>query len=239
VDQRTVPRICAHAGCEGLPLDGGEALEAGIAAGADVVEVDLRFTPDGVAVSSHDPLHRRSTPPVPVEPILAALARHPHIAINVDVKELANMVHFPNPFTRGEVVNPFHCTGLVYRQIDAFQKGCPGLACAVNDLPWWFGLVSKKTRVDALKRLRDEGIVALNLSYRRVDEALMEVSRQAGLPVRVWTVDEPAAMDAMIALGVDSITTHRVSVLQQKRSPWTPDRGGGPGSRGQWITGRP
>lgn len=215
MDRRALPRICAHAGCEGLATDGLEALEAGIAAGADAVEVDLRFTADGVAVLSHEPLDRRSSPPPLLEPILVALARFPLVEINVDVKELANLVRFPCPLTRGDVVNPFYCTGLERRQIRSFQKGCPGMAAAVNDLPWWFGLVSKRSRVDLLKRLRDQGIVALNLPYLLVDETLMEASREAGLPVRVWTVDDASTVDRLVALGVESITTHRVTELRR------------------------
>lgn len=210
------PRICAHAGCEGLPMDSLEAIEAGIGAGAEVVELDVRFTADGRAVLSHDPVVLRPDGRLyTLEEALRLLASFPQVEINVDVKEPGPLASFSTPITRGEVVNPLYCTGLKAHQLPAFRKGCPHLAHTVDDLPWWFAFGSKTARVDVLKRYRDAGVLALNLSYHLVDEALMETSRLAGFPVRVWTADDPAVMRRMIGLGVESITTNRVSVLRE------------------------
>lgn len=208
------PLICAHAGCEGLPLDGLEAVEAGIEAGADFVELDLRFTADGTAVLAHDALrgeaHRRLRT---LDEALAVLARHPKVGLNIDVKDLRGLAEFPTPLTRGEVPNPFYCTGLKARQLPLFRKVCPGLAHTVDDLPWWFRFASPRARVSVLARYRAAGALALNLSYTLVDEALMAASQAAGLPVRVWTVDDLPALRRMIDLGVEAITTNRVVEL--------------------------
>ncbi len=46
-----------------------------------------------------------------------------------------------------------------------------------------------------------------------VDDAFMELARDAGLEVNVWTVNEPDRMRELIALGVDAIITDVPDVL--------------------------
>ncbi|MBT3272663.1 MAG: hypothetical protein HN368_05885, partial [Spirochaetales bacterium] len=48
------PWITAHTGCGGTPPNTVESALAGLAAGSDFVEVDVRTTLDGVIVLSHD-----------------------------------------------------------------------------------------------------------------------------------------------------------------------------------------
>jgi len=206
------PRICAHAGCEGLPMDGLDAIEAGIQAGADFVELDLRFTRDGLAVLGHDPVVSRAPAGLTT---LDLLARHPGVVVNIDVKELSALVRHPTRLTKGSVPNPTYYTGLKSHQLATFRRGCPGAAHTVDNLPWWFGFGSTEARVAHLKRLKGAGVLALNLSYLLVDERLMDASRRAGLPVRVWTVDDKQNMARMAALGVEVITTNRVTELRK------------------------
>ncbi len=58
---------------------------------------------------------------------------------------------------------------------------------------------------------------------RIVDAAFLRVCHRAGLAVHVWTVDEPAAIDQLLDLGVDGIMTDRPTTLKQvleRRGQW-------------------
>ena len=46
--------VTAHTGCEDTADNSLEAISAGIAAGADIVEFDLRFDSEGKGILSHD-----------------------------------------------------------------------------------------------------------------------------------------------------------------------------------------
>ena len=48
--------------------------------------------------------------------------------------------------------------------------------------------------------------------------ALVTAARQQGLAVNVWTVDDPARMTELIALGVDGIITNVPDIA---RASWT------------------
>lgn len=51
-----LPLVTAHDGCEGAPSHTLQAVESALEAGADVVEIDIRLTHDGVVVLAHDPM---------------------------------------------------------------------------------------------------------------------------------------------------------------------------------------
>ncbi|MDP3177792.1 MAG: glycerophosphodiester phosphodiesterase family protein, partial [Spirochaetaceae bacterium] len=51
---RPFPLVTAHSGCMGSPENGREHIERALAAGADIVELDIRLSGDGRVVLSHD-----------------------------------------------------------------------------------------------------------------------------------------------------------------------------------------
>ena len=48
------PLVTAHSGCENTPDNSLESLLAAIAAGADVAEIDVRSSTDGIPILMHD-----------------------------------------------------------------------------------------------------------------------------------------------------------------------------------------
>ncbi len=63
---------------------------------------------------------------------------------------------------------------------------------------------------------------------RLVDRRFVATAHAAGLDVHVWTIDEEAAMDRLLDLGVDGIMTDRPTVLRQvleRRGQWAGEPG--------------
>ncbi|MFN3220212.1 MAG: glycerophosphodiester phosphodiesterase [Acidimicrobiales bacterium] len=58
-------------------------------------------------------------------------------------------------------------------------------------------------------RLFRHGIVGLNVPHRWVDAALVRGVHRLGGTIWVFTVDDQARVDELVAMGVDSITTNR------------------------------
>ncbi|MGH2371390.1 MAG: glycerophosphodiester phosphodiesterase, partial [Chloroflexota bacterium] len=48
--------------------------------------------------------------------------------------------------------------------------------------------------------------------FSAATQAFVDAAHGAGLPVSVWTVDDPATMEQLAAHGVDAITTNRPNV---------------------------
>ena len=49
---------------------------------------------------------------------------------------------------------------------------------------------------------------------RIVTRGFVQAAHRAGLPVHVWTVNDPAAMRELLELGVDGVMTDRPRVLR-------------------------
>ncbi|MBI3972758.1 MAG: glycerophosphodiester phosphodiesterase [Chloroflexi bacterium] len=58
----------------------------------------------------------------------------------------------------------------------------------------------------------DLGAGFLSPQHTAASPALVEAAHRAGLPVGVWTVDDPALLERLAALGVDAITTNRPEI---------------------------
>lgn len=79
--------ITAHSGCENTPDNSMESVYAGIRAGADCVEVDVRLDRDGALVLSHDRQQDYSGA-VRLESVFRVTAEA-GICVNCDLKEYA------------------------------------------------------------------------------------------------------------------------------------------------------
>jgi glycerophosphoryl diester phosphodiesterase len=72
------------------------------------------------------------------------------------------------------------------------------------------------------------GADCLQLPVRRcgivlVDATMVRAAHRCGLPVHVWTIDEPAEMERLLDLGVDGNMTDRPDVLRdvlRRRGAW-------------------
>jgi len=57
-----------------------------------------------------------------------------------------------------------------------------------------------------------------------VDRRFVEGAHRMGLPVHVWTIDDPVQMERLLDLEVDGIMTDRPSVLKEvlvRRGQWS------------------
>ena len=228
------PLIFAHRGaCRVAPENTLHAFEAAIGLGADGVELDVQYSSDGKLVVIHNPRLEETTSgagrvtahtfeelrgldagshfgpqfagtPLPsLQEVLDLLKGR--LLINIEIKafELASTLgHDVVAAVRerdmaDQVVissfNPF--------ALRRAKRAGPEIECALltaADLAGWM-------RWELTRRFsRGDGI---HPEHTMVDAAYMAWARKRRLPVRVWTVNEVADIQRMIALGVDTIIT--------------------------------
>ncbi|MFC7430426.1 MULTISPECIES: glycerophosphodiester phosphodiesterase family protein [unclassified Agrococcus] len=232
------PRILAHRGlATEAPENTLAAFRAADAVGATHVESDVRVSADGVAVLHHDAsLERVAGSSVRVEdatfaelqaidlggghgvPALAdALEALPHVRWNLDLKVPTAVAPAVRAIREADAVRRVLVTSFDERTRAEAVAALPGVATSASRAIMVRALAAVRlglrgTTSRALERVDAVQVPERAGRIRIVDERSVAAFHAAGVEVHVWTVDEPAAMRRLVALGVDGIVTDRADV---------------------------
>jgi len=219
-------QVIAHRGAsKAFPENTLAAFRGAAAMGADMVELDVRATADGFLVIHHDAqlpdgrviydLHARELPSE-VPDLAAAIEACGDMAVNVEVKNSRQDPDFDNERTVAGDVARFVADRSIYDQVlvSSFDVGSIERVRIVDrtvPTAWLTMVIPDAAAVAA--GLVGNGHRALHPYDPLVDAALVDACHELGLEVNVWTVDDPARMEALIAFGVDGICTNVPDVL--------------------------
>ena len=82
---------------------------------------------------------------------------------------------------------------------------------------WLTGLNKNETREQCaqriIKTLKEIGTNVVDVHYNAVDAEFLQILKDAGIRVMCWTVNNPADIQRMVDLGVESITTDRPDLV--------------------------
>lgn len=204
------------------------AFEAAVHLGADMVELDLRRTRDGVIVVLHDPTLLR----------LWGIDRTVGDLDLAQIREIGEgdvrvptlrevLAQFTIPlmvdFTGDEVVE-----GALdaVREADAtdrslFVSGHVGALRALRALSpeARIGLTWIERRSPPPSLLRELGAEFWNPYFRLATRARVAAVHDLGIKVSTWTVDEPRHMARVAKAGVDAIVSNRIAQLRRFLPP--------------------
>jgi glycerophosphoryl diester phosphodiesterase len=236
------PIAFAH---RGFAPDGAEnsmlAFQRAVDLGYRYLETDVRVTADGVALAFHDATLDRVTDrsgqldrlrwddvrrarirgrePIPL--LAEVLTTWPGVRVNLDIKSSA-------------VIGP---TVDVIRRTGAADRVCVGAFSSKRiatvrrafgpDLCTAFGPAAVVT-MRVARRARTRGALCVQAPARVgnrpfVHAPFIAAVHARGLPLHVYTVNEPAEMTRLLDLGVDGLMTDRADVLRdvlQQRGQW-------------------
>ncbi|MBZ9712339.1 glycerophosphodiester phosphodiesterase [Deinococcus multiflagellatus] len=209
------PLLLGHRGAPGLaPENTLASFQAALAAGLDGVELDVRRLADGTLAVHHDaalPGGRRLAaltaaelpPQVPTLPAALAWAADTGAFVNVELK-------FEGPWPDDRVAGTLRAVtahGLTRRVI--VSSFLPTLLRAARDLAPQIerGLLVHRAYPPPLLRagMRWTGSAALHPEVGTVDARLLALARAQGWRVHAWTVNDPAEVKRLSALGVDGL----------------------------------
>ncbi|MGM0874794.1 MAG: glycerophosphodiester phosphodiesterase [Bacillota bacterium] len=234
------PLITAHTGCLNTPPNSIQSVLEGLKSGADIIEVDVRSTKDGVVVLLHDEnvrtpdgmsrvqdmsfeelyfLTQYNNEIVRLDEVLP-LIKDNHRVINLDVKE-------------DSAIDPMIRTVEKYNMRDySIISGCEkerAFYLKNHYRPYQVllntGLKSLETCKEDydsfIKETCNDAIAAsccgININYHLCREELIDYAMLRCLPVLVWTIDSSDAMEKFLRTGVHSITSNEVRILMDLR----------------------
>ncbi len=232
------PRVLAH---RGLAIEAPEntllAFAKALSAGVTHVETDVHVSADGVAMISHDPDLRRLTGRrVPVAHLTShelrrvdlgwgqsycslaeALDGFPDVRFNIDIKIGGAVLPTVEAVraagaTRRVLIGSFS----PQRRTTAVRM-LPGVATSLSARGAVAAVAAARAgSVASLRRIvRDVGAVQLPesvLRMRAFTPRTIAAFHAAGVEVHAWTINDPARMDRLLALGVDGLVTDRADL---------------------------
>lgn len=216
------------------------AFAAAHAAGVEYIETDCRLTSDGSVVLFHDDtLERLTGDPRPVDAVSStelrelfaphgglltlaeALETFPDTRFNIDVKTPETAAHV------GSIVAPHVHRVLITSFSDATRRAAVAaiLAAGASDRPAASAGRTAMVRVRAAAafgwrapaRRALLGIDALQIperygALRLLTPRLLDRAHESGVEVHIWTVNDEAEMQRLVAAGADGIVTDRADL---------------------------
>ena len=205
--------VTAHTGCEGMPDNSLDSIKAGVAAGADIVEIDLHFRPDGTPVLKHDKPSAAEADKLPTLDSAFELLASMDIRMNVDVKATANLRAVVKLAEKHGVADRIFFTGVNENFVDAVKRDA-------SSVPYYLNVDVKKSKNtdhaylnSLVEKVRSCGAVGINMNYKACSPELVSTFRKEGLPVSLWTANSKRTMHRCLCLAPDNITTRKPSEL--------------------------
>lgn len=222
--------ITAHSGCEGTPENSMASIEAGIALGADCVEIDVRLGSGGTLWLAHD-LPADLSGLVPLKDAFQ-LIRAGGVAVNCDLKEEdALLPALRLAENRGLCPEKLIFTGSVAPKLlkerpDVVRRSrvflnsevlaryvCPGEKLDRAGQTAFFLNDPERTA----KSLHALGVEAMNMPYQYAPPRLIAEMRSRGIALSLWTIDDEDALRALMGEGLTNITTRCVTKALKAR----------------------
>jgi glycerophosphoryl diester phosphodiesterase len=226
-------RVIAHRGASAAaPENTVEAFRLAKELGADWVELDARRTLDGQVVVHHDAnlpdgrviveLERHHLPDQVCD-LATALDACAGMKVNIEIKNWPLDPDFDPTERLAEqvvelvqardaredvLVSCFH-----YPTIEKVHALDPSVPTA------FLHLTIDRSWGDLAAEVAAAGHSAMHPWDAIVDQELVDAAKSVGLQVNVWTVDDPARMEQLIALGVDGLCTNVPDVARRVVGP--------------------
>lgn len=196
--------LTAHSGCDKTPDNSMEYVKYALTLDVDCFEVDIRRDQAGELILTHDESGRGT----PLREAFSALAAHPRMKINCDLKEpgleeavyaLAAEEDVRDRLVYSGTVAKCAATDNVdwYLNIELLFPACRSF----QDVPPEAALA----RIEA--GMAEAGARCLNAPYSIADTPLYPMLRARGILLSIWTPSEEPLLRRFLADGVYNITT--------------------------------
>ncbi len=233
------PLITAHSGCMDTVPNSIESIFEGIRAGADIVEVDIRATKDGVAVLMHDEginlskygivginelsfdeLKKEYAEIVRLDEIFGII-RSFNIVVNLDLKDDTAVEPMVKTVNKGNIKDYIILSGCEYHRAMYINENYKGFYVLLNSddkIEISEQDIESNNKYDTfIAETCRNAIMAncrgINQDYRMCLKEMVDYAALRCLPICVYTIDDVNDMEKYINLGVHSITTNRVDLL--------------------------
>ena len=209
--------ITAHTGCMNTEENSIESMEKGIENGAKIIEFDVRFLSDGTPILAHD---EPTGNELKLKDAFEFLANHKEIRANVDMKATDNMAMVQSLAEEYGVMDQIFFTGIGIDFVDAVKEGSPKIPYYLNVSVEKSKNTDKEYLLSIVEQVKNSGAIGINFNYKSASKELVDVFRENGLLVSIWTVDSEYNMYKILSFEPDNITTRKPDNLNEIVKKW-------------------
>ncbi len=202
--------VTAHTGCEKTRDNSLDAITLGWGYGADIVEFDLNFNKDGIAVLSHNEPKGNE---VTLDEAFSLISGYNKLRVNVDVKNTLDLKQVFILAEKHGILDRIFFTGITADFVEDVKNQTP-------EVLFYYNKSIDKTKINdtsyinsLIEEVKAVGAAGLNIHYKSCSNLLVSEFHKAGLQVSVWTVNKKHHMAKILTMGCDNITTRKPSEL--------------------------
>lgn len=205
--------ITCHAGSFGTPDNSLESLQTAVDWGADIVEFDVSFRPDGTAVIIHDSAPKMNEG-VLLGEALKIVAGVENCRINLDIKSTANLPEVDRLVKEYGLFERVFYTGVFEDWVETVRK--------TSSIPYYLNhkitaeeANDSKRALEIIEKTKKLGAIGINSNYKHGTKAFSDIAHKNGLLVSLWTVNKVRDMVRVIEALPDNITTRKPDFLKK------------------------
>lgn len=200
--------VTYHAGALGTEDNSLDSIRTAVAHGAQIVEFDVSFRPDGTPVIIHDG-HPGANDGALLADALAIVAESDSCRINLDLKSTANLPAVDRLVQAAGLSTRVFYTGVSVAWVRTVRR--------TSAIPYYLNFSNARTRIGiaALTALlKATGALGLNANYRMATAAEVTALHRHGLAVSFWTLNELPDMARILRTAPDNVTSRRPDLLE-------------------------
>ena len=204
--------VTCHAGSFSTKPNSLESVDVAVKWGADIVEFDVSFRPDGTAVIIHDSAPSMNQG-ILLDDALKIVASVDKCMINLDIKSTANLPEVDKLVNKHGLFERVFYTGVFEDWVDKVKT--------TSDISYY--LNHKITAEEAksidminsvINKTKSCGAIGINSNYKFATKEFTDIAHQNGLLVSLWTVNKIKDMVKVIEMQPDNITTKKPDILK-------------------------
>lgn len=204
--------ITCHAGSFGTKPNTLESLKTAVERGADIVEFDVSFRPDGTAVIIHDSAPKINQG-VLLDEALKIVANVDKSKINLDIKSTANLPEVDRLVKKHGLFDRVFYTGVFEDWVDTVRNS--------SAIPYYLNhkitaeeASDSKKAIEIIEKTKQLGAIGINSHYRFAAKEFTDWVHENGLLLSLWTVNKQSDMVKVIETEPDNITTKKPDILK-------------------------
>lgn len=200
-----------HAGALFTKPNTVESIRSALKFGAEVVEFDVSFRPDGTPVIIHASSAKENEG-VLLDSALAAVAEDKKCRINLDIKSTANLPQVDLLVKKHGLTERVFYTGVFRDWVDTVKKS--------SAIPYYLNhkiTAEEAENAELLQKLAEEivsiGAIGVNSHFGNATPLVTEIMHKNGLLVSLWTVNKTSDAANVFACLPDNITTKKPHLI--------------------------